>query len=138
MWDMSLILSRQQRQQLLDWAVQAGNHECCGLLYGDNGKVEKVEWAINVAQDTGKNFEIDPATIIAAEKQARAYGANVLGYFHSHPNGLAAPSETDKAMAAVNGRIWAIIANGAVSAWSPVADNRGQVSFARVAIVVEG
>lgn len=64
----------------------------------------------NVAPDPLRHFEIDPAALIAAHRASRAGGLAVLGYFHSHPNGLARPSATDARAAAGDGRIWAILA----------------------------
>lgn len=64
----------------------------------------------NVAPDPLRHFEIDPAALIAAHRASRAGGLAVLGYFHSHPNGLARPSATDARTAAGDGRIWAIVA----------------------------
>ena len=63
------------------------------------------------------HFEIDPAALIAAHRAARAGGPQVLGYYHSHPNGRAEPSATDAVQASGDGRIWAIIAGGAVTWW---------------------
>jgi len=39
----------------------------------------------------------------------RKGGPQVIGYYHSHPTGPAHPSQTDRAMAAGDGMIWAII-----------------------------
>jgi desampylase len=131
MWVMGLKLSRQQRQQLLDWADEAGELECCGLLLGRGGEVERVERAANVATDPERHFEIDPAALIGAEKQARQGGPAILGYFHSHPNGLAGPSTNDAASASLDGRYWLIIANGEITSWLPAgSDQDDRVTFA--------
>jgi desampylase len=122
MWVMHLELSSQQRHQLLDWAEAAGIYECCGLLLGEKGVVERVELTTNVADDPRSHFEIDPSALILAEKYARQGGPQILGYFHSHPNGLAMPSATDAALAAPDGRHWLIIADGTMSLWQPVGD----------------
>jgi desampylase len=123
MWVMGLKLSRQQRQQLLDWADEAGELECCGLLLGRGGEVERVERAANVATDPERHFEIDPAALIDAERQARQGGPAIIGYFHSHPNGRAEPSPDDAASASADGRYWLIIANGEITSWLPLADD---------------
>lgn len=123
---MSLKLSRHLRQVLLDWAVDAGEQECCGLLIGQVGEVTDVLLAANVAPDPTQHFEIDPATLIAAEKHARQGGPSILGYFHSHPNGRIGPSPDDAASAAADGRYWFIIANGAITAWQPIDGGAGQ------------
>lgn len=131
MWVMDLQLSRQQRQQMLDWAQEAGKQECCGLLLGSGLVVARVERTANVASKPDRQFEIDPAALIEAERQARQDGPAIIGYFHSHPNGRAEPSPEDAASAAADGRYWLIIANGRITAWLPVAGfNAARVTFA--------
>lgn len=126
MWGMGLKLSRQQRQLLLDWAEEAGEDECCGLLLGQFGSVERVELTKNVAEKPNSNFEIDPFALIFAEKASRNGGPEILGYFHSHPNGRNTPSATDASSAVANGRCWLIVAKGEVTAWRPVGNGPGQ------------
>ena len=59
--------------------------------------------------DPETHFEIDPQALIDAHRAARAGGPQVLGYYHSHPAGEPEPSATDRAMAAGDGRMWAIM-----------------------------
>ena len=40
-----------------------------------------------------------------------------MGYYHSHPLGEPFPSETDQALSAKDGRIWAIVAGEDVMFW---------------------
>lgn len=135
---MGIIISRQQQQQLLAWAKQAGDHECCGLLLGTEGKVERLELTANIARETKHSFEIAPSALIAAEKQARQGGLHILGYFHSHPNGIAQPSIRDAEMAADDGRIWIIIAGGHITAWRPIGGTGDMPTLFGLEAVVEG
>ncbi|HVT59073.1 MAG TPA: M67 family metallopeptidase [Thermoanaerobaculia bacterium] len=60
-------------------------------------KVERVVPAVNERQDSRHNrFVISPATVLAAHKEARAAGLEVVGYYHSHPDHPAEPSEFDR------------------------------------------
>ncbi|MBS0477586.1 MAG: M67 family metallopeptidase [Proteobacteria bacterium] len=102
---------------LIEEATRAFPHECCGLLLGQGVRIECALPAANVHPDPLRHFEIDPAALIAAYRAARAGGPQVLGYYHSHPNGRAGPSETDRRAASGDGRIWAIIAAGDVLFW---------------------
>ncbi len=115
----SLSLSKEVEAQLLHWAQQGGAREVCGLLLGadERLRVRDVQLVRNVAANPAVHFELEPAALIAAERAAREGGAAILGYFHSHPNGLAEPSRTDAEHALPDQRIWLIIANGALSAW---------------------
>lgn len=135
---MGITLSRQQHQQLLDWAKEAGNKECCGLLLGAGEMVSGLELTENVAADATRHFEIDPFALLARHKRNRDGGLPVLGCFHSHPNGLGRPSATDSLQAADDGQIWLIVANGEITAWIPSGKAGSMTEFASVALVVEG
>ncbi len=103
---------------LLAEARAAAPREACGLLLGEGTHVHAAPRVPNVHPDPARHFELDPAALIAAHRAARAGGPQVLGYWHSHPNGRAAPSDTDRAAASGDGRAWAIVANGAITVWS--------------------
>lgn len=98
-------------------AIRAQPEECCGLLLGQGLRIERAVPAANINPDPLHHFEIDPIALIAAHKAARTGGPQVLGYYHSHPNGRREPSAEDIAMAERAGRIWAIIAAGDVQWW---------------------
>lgn len=132
---MDLRISRTQRQQLLAWADDAKPEECCGLLLGRRSVVEQVVLTANTASDKSREFEIDPLALITAEKAARIGGRSILGYFHSHPNGLAEPSACDARMAAADGRRWLIIAGGSITCWRPITLECGAVGFAQEDLV---
>jgi desampylase len=102
---------------LREEATKAYPQECCGLLLGQGSRIEQAVPCRNVHPEPFGHFEIDPAALIAAHRAARAGGPQVLGYYHSHPNGRAEPSAEDNAMAERAGRIWAIIAAGNVLFW---------------------
>jgi len=102
---------------LLEEATQAHPRECCGLLLGKGARIAMARPAANVHSQPERHFEIDPKALIAAHRASRAGGLEVLGYYHSHPNGRSEPSAEDCAQASGDGRVWAIVAQGAVSWW---------------------
>lgn len=102
---------------LLAEARRAAPCECCGLLLGRDGHIERARPAQNTADDPLTRFEIDPAALIAAHRSARAGGPDLIGYYHSHPAGHPRPSATDCEHASGDGHIWAIIADGEVTFW---------------------
>ena len=102
---------------ILAAAIHAAPSEACGLLLGTAAHIHTALPAANVHPDPACHFEIDPLALIAAHRAARAGGPQVVGYYHSHPNGLDRPSDTDAASAARDGRIWAIAATGAITLW---------------------
>jgi proteasome lid subunit RPN8/RPN11 len=82
-------------------AEAAYPEECCGFLLGRAGGgatfVERVAAADNERQDSRRNrFLIHPEAVLAAHKEARAAGLDVVGYYHSHPDHPAQPSEFDR------------------------------------------
>jgi len=112
-------------------AGEAAPEECCGLLLG-RGVIEEARPAANVALERCRRFEIDPQALVDAHRAARAGGPEVIGYYHSHPTGPLAPSATDRAMAAGDGKVWAIVGEGGVTFWRD-----GETGFAALPYVVE-
>ncbi|MGH8514067.1 MAG: M67 family metallopeptidase [Gammaproteobacteria bacterium] len=86
-------------------AVTAGYpHETCGLLIGrqGDGAAEVLDslLAANLNQERpGDRYELDPKAMLAAERDARSRGLQIVGVWHSHPDHPAEPSETDRAAA---------------------------------------
>ena len=128
---MGLRVTRSALERLRVAASEAAPDECCGLLLG-RGAIEQVLPTANVASDRGQRFEIDPQALVDAHRAARAGGPPVIGYYHSHPAGPAEPSATDRALAAGDGSVWAIIGRGGVTFWRD--DGRG---FAPLPYTVE-
>lgn len=111
-------LSPAAHAAILRAAAEAAPLEGCGLLLGRASHVHTATIAANVHPEPATRFEIDPAALIAAHRAERNGGPELLGYWHSHPNGLPEPSATDRAAASGDGRLWAIAANGAISLWA--------------------
>lgn len=75
--------------------------ECCGVLIGrcHSGAtfVERVLSVGNEREDSRETrYLISPETVLAAHKEARALGLEVVGYYHSHPDHPAEPSAFDR------------------------------------------
>lgn len=115
---MTVRISRPLLQQIRAYCADDPAQERCGLLLGhDPACVSAWLPAANVASDPAKRFEIDPASLIAAHKSARADGPALLGCFHSHPNGSVEPSPCDASMARDDGQLWLIMAGGTYALW---------------------
>ena len=77
-------------------------NECCGIMYGRDitGRryVERIEPVTNSyqADEQYHRFSISGQDLIRAEKSAAEHGQLVLGFYHSHPDHPARPSETDR------------------------------------------
>jgi proteasome lid subunit RPN8/RPN11 len=77
-------------------------HECGGLLLGhlENGNGKAVVETLpmeNTAEVETRHDRvlIDPRALMKAERYAREKGLDVIGYYHSHPDDEAVPSQFD-------------------------------------------
>ena len=114
---------------LLMDSINAFPQEACGVLLGHDLSIGQVQPARNVHPTPQTHFEIDPQALVDAHRAARQGGPDVLGYYHSHPTGSAQPSATDRAQAAGDGRIWAIVASGDVTFWRDGEDGFAALSY---------
>jgi proteasome lid subunit RPN8/RPN11 len=112
-------------QTLIAEASRANPHEACGLLLGNDRRIETAIPAKNISDHPERAFEIDPATLLRTHREARGCGQRVVGHYHSHPNGQTEPSLRDAAHAVENGQFWLIVANGQVNAWRVVSNDPG-------------
>jgi proteasome lid subunit RPN8/RPN11 len=78
-------------------------NECCGALLGatdDSGRRVIADiLPIHNGRETEEQyhrFVIGPDDFIASEKAARERGLDVIGFYHSHPDHPAIPSDYDR------------------------------------------
>ena len=71
-------------------------HECCGALVGRDGFVTAVV-ALPNTTDEGprRRFMVRPLDYQLAERRATELGGELLGFYHSHPDHPARPSQYD-------------------------------------------
>jgi proteasome lid subunit RPN8/RPN11 len=95
-------------------ASRAYPNECCGLIEGadtpDGWRACAIHAATNVAEDPARRFLIDPQVQFDLMRRLRDSSLRIIGCFHSHPDGSAEPSATDRAEAYENGFIYVIAA----------------------------
>src|SRR3979411_1590218 len=71
-------------------------HECCGALVGKDDRVSAVVALPNTTEEgPRRRFLVRPSDYRMAEQQAGERGAELLGFYHSHPDHPARPSEYD-------------------------------------------
>jgi proteasome lid subunit RPN8/RPN11 len=71
-------------------------NECCGALIGRDGRVLTTFALPNTTEEgPRRRFLVRPDDYREAEKQARAAGGDLLGFYHSHPDHPARPSQYD-------------------------------------------
>lgn len=117
---MAVRISRTLLDLILADAAAAEGAERCGLLLGDAERITEVRFAANIAPDPSRHFELDPQVLLAAHKGSRSGGPAIIGHYHSHPSGRAAPSRTDADCAVADGSLWLIVAGRQAALWRAV------------------
>ena len=86
--------------------------EACGLLLGrrlpDRVFISEVVPSPNIADQPRHNFEIDPGLRLRIQKANRESGNGIVGHYHTHPDGEAAPSATVRSRISETDLIWLI------------------------------
>jgi proteasome lid subunit RPN8/RPN11 len=101
---MSLHIPQPLYDQLRAHGEETYPYECCGIMLGTaNGAeitVTELLRAGNTRTDSAHNrYHIAPQELIAAQRQARKSGLDIVGFYHSHPDHPAMWSSTDFAEA---------------------------------------
>ena len=114
---MAIQLTADQLGSIRTHAVREYPNECCGVLLGrSDGMTKDVSEIVPLRnlrhdfaraqellplEDPGRESEknrflIDPQEQLQVERDARERGLDVLGYYHSHPDHPARPSNYDR------------------------------------------
>ncbi len=117
-------LSGRLRQQLISEARAAFPNECCGVIEGvrREGIIEalRLHPSRNLATRTDR-FEIDPMEQFRLLHALRGTERDIIGCYHSHPDGAPVPSAFDLEMAAEEDFVWLIAAVDPNGAWAVAA-----------------
>ena len=96
-----ITISSEQLAEICEHGVRDYPYECCGLLLGRyeaNSKVVSETYPIsNAREESAKRnrFLIQPEELMRGEKYARGKDLEVVGFYHSHPDSPAVPSQYD-------------------------------------------
>lgn len=88
-------LARDVAAEVLNHARSNPDEECCGLLAGRQGAITQAFPAQNAAQHPATAYEIAPKELFRIMREIRGGGLELLGIYHSHPNGDNRPSPRD-------------------------------------------
>jgi proteasome lid subunit RPN8/RPN11 len=100
----AVALSGAHRAAIREHGAATYPHECCGFLVGERGaagagtlRVRDLVRAENIREDSPHNrYLIDPAAFVRVQRAADARGLDIVGFYHSHPDAPARPSEFDR------------------------------------------
>jgi proteasome lid subunit RPN8/RPN11 len=87
-----------------------------GRWAGETAEALALHPAANVASARDR-FEIEPGAHFAALKAARTRGHDLIGCYHSHPQGRAEPSQADARGAEEEDFAWLISGSDALAAF---------------------
>ncbi|MHB8554226.1 MAG: M67 family metallopeptidase [Candidatus Dormibacteria bacterium] len=94
-----LLFSAELFEHMRGFAEAAYPYEGCGVLVGTSGPATEVTEVVQghnlVVDRRHDRYELDPRDIITAERAARARGEEVVGFYHTHPDHPARPSQFD-------------------------------------------
>ena len=111
-----LVLPTPVRDDLFTHARVGAPAEVCGVLGGTREEATvRVETSVrvpNVAAAPEWRYELDPEAQLRAMRTVEERGLDVVGFYHSHPEGPRRPSATDEAQATWPGASYVIVALG--------------------------
>ena len=71
-------------------------HECCGALVGTSGRVVAAVPLPNTTEEgPRRRFLVRSSDYLMAERKAAELGGELMGFYHSHPDHPARPSQFD-------------------------------------------
>jgi proteasome lid subunit RPN8/RPN11 len=109
----TLVLPAPIRDALREHARAGAPEEVVGVLAGSRGDAEstvsRAYRAGNAADRPTARYEIDPGEEIELLERIEAAGLDCVGFYHSHPEAPAEPSETDIRLAAWPGYSYVIV-----------------------------
>lgn len=95
-------LSTEHRNEIAAHGERDYPYECCGLLLGsfaDGGvkAIAEIYPISNAREEQAKRnrFLIRPEELMRGERYAETKGLDVVGFYHSHPDDRAVPSQYD-------------------------------------------
>ena len=103
----TLVLSSSLYRRIEEEGVRAYPNECCGVMIGrdvpsGDGHVRRIVDRLQPLTNSFEQeeryhrFRLDPREYIEVERASGAEGKLVLGFYHSHPDHPARPSEYDR------------------------------------------
>lgn len=109
-----IILPGAARAAIADHVAADYPNEACGLLLGrrqdERMVISRAVASPNISDQPARRFEVDPGLRMRLQKAARAGAEQILGHYHSHPDGAARPSKTDRAGIYEADLVWLIAA----------------------------
>ena len=92
----SVVLAGGVAEAIRRHGMETYPHECCGALVGSAGRITHAVALPNTTEEgPRRRFLVRPQDYRVAEQQAREAGGELVGFYHSHPDHPARPSQYD-------------------------------------------
>jgi proteasome lid subunit RPN8/RPN11 len=104
-----LKIARRDLDQIRDHALQGYPYEVCGLIGGRDDTAEIVVPVPNASLTPRVAYEMERQAMVDAIIGFQRAGREVVGIYHSHPDGQAEPSESDIGQATWPDVVWLIV-----------------------------
>ena len=92
---LSLRLTHEQVQTIVNHARAGAPQEVCGLIAGQMGVAQRVFPIANRSATPRTHFEMEAIALLKAYKAMDVAGMELLAVYHSHPSSDPIPSRTD-------------------------------------------
>jgi proteasome lid subunit RPN8/RPN11 len=93
---MAITMHRQVDDAIRQHGIEAYPNECCGALLGRDGVVSSAFGLPNTTEEgPRRRFLVRPQDYRDAERRASELGLELLGFYHTHPDHPARPSQYD-------------------------------------------
>jgi proteasome lid subunit RPN8/RPN11 len=100
MSEAAFTIGRELTEKIRQHGAETYPHECCGALLGRDDTAREILGLfplVNRRDDSPRNrFSVTADDVRDAEKAARQQGLDVVGWYHSHPDHPARPSQYDR------------------------------------------
>jgi proteasome lid subunit RPN8/RPN11 len=111
---LEIVISPELEEKIRGHGAETYPHECCGALLGreltpqpnagsqseaptDSREVQDLLPVTNRRDDSPRNrFSVSAEDVLLADKTARERSLDVIGWYHSHPDHPARPSDYDR------------------------------------------
>lgn len=137
-------------EELLNEIKREGEYhypdECCGFIVGKmegSGEktAEEIRRVVNASGERYHRFEIPAEEMMRAERETRRRKKDIIGFYHSHPDCEAVPSEFDRAhaMAVYSYMITSVQKQNAkdIRSWELRAGETGSVFYPEPILIIE-
>jgi proteasome lid subunit RPN8/RPN11 len=105
---MTFALQQRHIDEMIAHAREDVPNECCGVLLGRGGQVDRLRRCIN-AEHSPFRYSVDPRELLEIDRESREHDWDVISIYHSHTHTEAYPSPTDVRLAGYPEAIYILV-----------------------------